>query len=221
MNASTYIAIAIVLLSFGLPFFGVSLMFDEISIWGTLMTMGGIILLVTYGKTNIKDSYIDSEIANHINSQNLIQRGLSVLGLNEEDVNQIEPLYFHGYNYNGVNEIVLGKDKLARSSQGIATYLFFTDKEVHAYSYIFSIIQDEYHETTDVYFYTDIVSIATGTGQSNYKSRHGDSKSFQYDCFKLTTSGGTSIETPILNKREIDESLIKVRNLIKGKKQEV
>ena len=157
----------------------------------------------------------DSDIDAAVNSQlsNLQQRALNKLGLDIEEVKEIAPISFHGYDYKGAL-VKQGKDNLYRSSKYEAVMFFFAADDVHCYTYNFSITEDWHRDKTDVYFYKDLVSVSTQTDNMTV----GTLK-FDYEYFKLTTAGGTSISCNVRNANDSQRSINAMRQLILAKKR--
>jgi hypothetical protein len=165
-------------------------------------------------KNKICDNEIDMQLTNYFKQQNLKERALEKLGLDESEVMEIDPVYFDGYHFEGA-QIKVGDDNQARSSLGRAIYFFFTQNEVHCYTHTVSLITNFYSEDTDTYFYSDIVSVSTVTSSGVTPQQ----RTYQYDSFKLTTKGGTSIQASLRDKAGTERSINGMRNLIKAKKQ--
>lgn len=157
----------------------------------------------------------DSDIDAAVNSQlsNLQQRALNKLGLDIEEVKEITPISFHGYDYKGAL-VKQGKDNLYRSSKYEAVMFFFAADDVHCYTYNFSITEDWHRDKTDVYFYKDLVSVSTQTDNMTV----GTLK-FDYEYFELTTKGGTSISCNVRNANDSQRSINAMRQLILAKKR--
>lgn len=179
--------------------------------------------------SNVLDSEIDMELMQYFERQNLKEKALDKLGLDESEVMEIAPVYFDGYHYEGA-QVKIGLDNKARSSLGRAVYFFFTKNEVHCYMHTVSLIENFCSEDTDTYFYSDIVSVST-TMQSGsvtpivqnngFAGNQIQARTYQYDCFKLTTTGGTSVQASLRDKAGAERSINGTRNLIKAKKQSV
>lgn len=157
----------------------------------------------------------DSDIDAAVNSQlsNLQQRALNKLGLDIEEVKEIAPISFHGYDYKGAL-VKQGKDDLYRSSKYEAVMFFFAADDVHCYTYNFSITEDWHRDSTDVYFYKDLVSVSTQTDNMTVGALK-----FDYEYFKLTTAGGTSISCNVRNANDSQRSINAMRQLILAKKR--
>jgi hypothetical protein len=160
---------------------------------------------------------------------------LNKLGLDEDEIKVADPIIVSGYNFpQDITDVMfrIGKDGTWRSSQYGVTVFFFTDQQVHCYERTFSLLKDESFNSTDEYFYRDIVSVSVAQGKSKVlvgkptfaasrQQLQGIYKTVSYEYFKLTTSGGTSIEA-VFQKSEtasIERSIAAMRNLLKAKKQ--
>ena len=80
------------------------------------------------------------------------------------------------YVYSKTALVKKGKDGLYRSNKYQAVMFFFSDNEVHCFTYDFSITASGQKESTDVYFYKDIVSVSTQTEGTEYSVGKGKSK---------------------------------------------
>ena len=145
----------------------------------------------------------------------LRNRALEKLGIDADEVNEIEPIIFHGYEYSGKEGILVkqGKDEKWRSNLYKAVSLFFSANEVHCYTLNYYTTEPKETEETDVYFYKDIVSISTG-------SEMVEGRSFSREYFKLITAGGSSLVVSLSDTKNAQRSINGMRSLIKLKKQE-
>lgn len=162
-----------------------------------------------------KDEEIDAAVSKQL--ANMKDRALRKLGIDEDEVSEIAPITFDGYVYDKAM-IKKGKDGLYRSNKYQAVMFFFSQNEVHCYTYDFCITENRQRESTDVYFYKDIVSVSTQTDGTEYSV--GGGKNSQFDCeyFKLTTTGGTSVSCSVRNIDDAQRSINGMRSLIKIKK---
>ena len=100
-----------------------------------------------------------------IESFNVEQRALEVLGLDESQVNEIKPIDLRGYDFDGVdgNEPFAkkGAGKFWRSSAYEITRLYFSDKQIFFYTLNFDLTNNKTLESTKEFFYKDIVSFRT------------------------------------------------------------
>lgn len=206
------LGLAIVACIIGLPLLGTG----DTVVAGLVLIAVGILLIVLKVKGTPKDADIDAVTAGQI--ADLKARALRKLGLDEDEVSEITPISFDGYVYDKTAMIKRGKDGKYRSNKYQAVIFFFSANEVHCYTYDFSITDDSQRESTDVYFYKDIVSVSTQTDGTEYSIGKKKSSKFDYEYFKLTTTGGTSISCSVKNVDDAQRSINGMRSLIKNKK---
>lgn len=175
---------------------------------------GGLAYLQIGGRPS--DADMDKAVMSQLN--NLQTRALKKLGVDEDEVKEISPIMFDGYRYDNGAKIKQGKDGKYRSNKYQAVIFFFSSNEVHCYTYDFSLTEDSQRESTDVYFYKDLVSVSTQTEGTSYSVGKGKSSQFDYEYFKLTTTGGTSISCNVRNVDDAQRSINGMRSLIKSKK---
>lgn len=185
---------------------------------GVLMITAGITFIVLQIMGRPSDEDIDRATKSKL--KNMKTRALEKLGVDEDEVNEIAPIVFDGYNYTR-SLIKRGKDGKYRSSKYQAVMFFFSSNEVYCYTYDFSIVENSQKEATDVYFYKDIVSVSTQTDGVEYsvgKGKVDPFDPFDYESFKLTTAGGTSISCSVRNYDNAQRSINGMRALIREKK---
>lgn len=168
------------------------------------------------------DSEIDQICAGEC--ADLKSRAMKKLGLDEDQVTEAAPIDFSGYTYKNIRSEVryqLGKDNRTRTSNYMATMFLFSAEQVYCYKYMFSIIADEKNESTEEYFYRDIVSASTQSDSKSYTSKDGKSQAtFNTEYFKLTTSGGTFVDAMIFDMSTADRSINAMKSLLRSKKQQ-
>jgi hypothetical protein len=101
-------------------------------------------------------------VMNKLNGVNLRQKALGKIGLDEDQLKEIPPVYLHGYNLDDAY-MRIGKDGRLRSSKYDATWLFFSNTQVYMYSYIMDMASDSKKEKTEEYFYKDITNFSTSS----------------------------------------------------------
>jgi hypothetical protein len=110
----------------------------------------------------ISDSEYDSMVTTAIAKVSSKQQALKKIGLDEDELKEIEPVHFAGWWYDGKKTYAKpGKDGKWRSSAYQSSWVFFGDKEVHLYQYTINLDEDGKKELTEGYFYKDITSFAT------------------------------------------------------------
>ncbi|MBE6703471.1 MAG: hypothetical protein E7585_08715 [Ruminococcaceae bacterium] len=134
----------------------------------------------------MKDEEYDAMVLAKLNSLDVKQKALNKIGLDEEELQEIPPVYFHGWEYDGAYKCV-GKDGKNRTSKYSATYLFFSDTQVYMYYILFDMVSESKSEKTEEYFYKDITNFSTSN-----------------DSVEITTFSGCQGNTP--NKKMVETS---------------
>ncbi len=163
------------------------------------------------------DQEYDAEVSRQL--EGLKQKALSKLGVDEDEVKEIEPIIIGGYDFDHFSMCKLGKDNRWRTNRYEAIYLFFSQNEVHCYSYDFYTTEEKKTESTDVYFYKDIVSASTASSSVKLTDDKGVQKDYEYESFKLTTAGGTALNVSMRDVDEAQRSINAMRQLLRAKKQ--
>lgn len=152
----------------------------------------------------------------------LQRQAMSKLGIDEDDVKLIDPVIIGGPYFANIStpvQVKLGKDKKVRSSNTEGIAMYFSEHQLHAYKFQVSITEaGERRENTDEYFYRDVVSVSTQS-ETEQVYVNGSSETVNYEVFKLTTSGGTSITSAM---RDTDSRASKAisgaRQLVRDRK---
>jgi len=132
----------------------------------------------------MKDEEVDAATSSTLRSLNLKQRALGKIGLDEDQVSEIPPVHLHGYSLDRFEHGRIGKDGKARTNKYETIWLFFSDAQVYMYSYTFDLTSDNKKETTEEYFYKDIVSFSTSSETIDFLLNKRE-----YNRFKLTVPG--------------------------------
>ena len=187
-------------------------------VWGTLVYIVLIVIfvnIVNIGK--MTDAQYDASMKEQ--QKALEQRALDKLGLDIDEVKEIDPIVIDGYNYNNFTLSKKGKDGLWRTNMYNVMYLFFSQNEVHVYTCEFCTTEEQKKDSTDVYFYQDIVSVSTESASATFKLYLNlKDEKVQYESFKLTTSGGTSLLVAIRDSDNAQRSISGMRQLLRAKK---
>lgn len=189
-------------------------------IFGILMIAAGVAYIVLKKKGTPTDEEYDNICSSQCN--NMTQKALNKLGVDEDEVKEIAPIVFDGYCYSGFDKFKQGKDNKWRTNKYQAVQLFFSANEVHVYTYTFTTTEDKKTESTDVYFYKDIVSVSTATETAKLKETvkgKTEDKDVEFECFKLTTAGGTAFEVSVRDSDSAQRSINAMRQLLRAKKQ--
>lgn len=177
----------------------------------SLLVLG--IVCLKKRKPGISDEQYDLNVRRNLNA--LRQQAINALGIDETEVQEIEPIEFNGYSYTGANNIKQGKDKRYRSNKYQSVIIFFSENEAHVYKYTFDTTIDKHSEETEVYFYSDIVSVSTSTDTIEILG-----KKIESEFFKLTTAGGNALTVSVFDQKGVQQSINAMRALLREKKQQ-
>lgn len=114
-------------------------------------------------KSPISDSEYEQIISKHLQANDFKQKALNKIGLDEDQVKEIEPVHFEGYVYDKNSFAKRGDDGLNRSSTYQVSWLFFSDTQVFVYQNSFCLDEDGRREKTEDYFYKDITNFSTSS----------------------------------------------------------
>lgn len=111
-------------------------------------------------KKGIPDTNFDSNKDRQIAALNLKNKALNKLGVDEDQVKEVEPICLVGPVYNkGVRR--RGVDNINRYSVNQITYIFCSSDQVYVYQYTINLDSDEKKERAEEYFYKDITNFTT------------------------------------------------------------
>lgn len=191
---------------------------------GILLIIAGVIVSVKNKGKQVTDEEYDNACSSYCAT--LRPRALEKLGVDEDEVREITPIILEGYCYPGYDSAfcIQGKDEKWRTDKYQSTQLFFSANEVHIYRNEFCTVEEKKKESTEVYFYKDIVSVSTSSemiklnnNDSKKKSALGDEE-VEIESFKLVTTGGTSLKVAIRDPEYAQRSINAMRQLLRAKK---
>lgn len=99
-------------------------------------------------------------VTNKINSLNLKARAIENIGLDESEIQEIEPIMLSSFLFGKDTYIKINADG-AVSNQYAVTWLFFSATQVYTYKFILDTTSDNTWEITHDLFYTDITCFTT------------------------------------------------------------
>lgn len=182
-------------------------------IWPLFIVYLIYLMVVNMGKP--ADGEIDQAYQDGLSD--VVEKGLKKLGIDEDEVKLIDPIVIHGpYDKNIASQFLAkkGNDGRWRSSNYEVTVLYFSERQVYSYDYRFSITDNERNESTDEFFYKDIVAVSTSSDNITLSTNEAITREY----FKLTTSGGTSIECSIWDMGQVEKSIKGMKQLLREKK---
>ena len=130
-------------------------------------------------KKPITDDEYDAMVQKVINSENWKQKALDKIGLDEDQLKEIEPVHFEGFVFN--NDTFSKKSDqsdLWCSSRYQISWLFFSANQLYLYQYTFNMDGFDKNEQTMEYFYKDVTNFtqSSDTEETNVWDR--DAKKF-------------------------------------------
>jgi hypothetical protein len=128
----------------------------------------------------ITDEEYDNIVASNIKHSNFKQKALDKIGLDESQVNEIEPVNFQGWMYGkNVDYAKYGLDNKPRTSAFQITWLFFSSSQVYVYRQSIHFNKDDKKVATEEYFYKDITSFSTFTDTVEQSFWNNNLKSYE------------------------------------------
>ena len=190
---------------------------------GFILGIGIAVVFVTQMlKRRVTDAQIDAQaryIGNGIDC-----RAFDKLGISAEEVSMVEPLRLWGYRFAWPSVLGdeadnmamwrLGKDGEWRTSEVAHTIFYFGEHSVYCYEVIASLVGRAAKETTEEYYYTDIVSVKT----DSKVIRATNGKLIRIYTFVLANTGGERRECEVTNSTNADAAVRAFRLLLKQKK---
>jgi hypothetical protein len=114
-------------------------------------------------KKPISDKEYDEMVNAVLKSNDYKQKALDKIGLDEDQVKEIEPVHFEGFLYDSKSLAKHCDDGKYRSSKYQVSWLFFSATQVYLYQNTFNMDEDGKQESTEEYFYRDITNFSTST----------------------------------------------------------
>ena len=144
-------------------------------------------------KSPISDAEYDEMVAQVIGSCDFKQKALDKIGMDEDELKEIEPVHFEGYQFEDAFA-KQGKDNKWRSSKYQLSWLFFSTNQLFLYQYTFNMDEDGKKEATEEYFYKDITNFSTSsdtveTSVYNAKTDKDELVNVNSNRFAITVPG--------------------------------
>jgi hypothetical protein len=148
-------------------------------------------------KKTISDQDYDNLVKACLAKEDFKQKAINKIGLDESELQEIEPVHFEGWTYgkdNGVTYSKRGKDGNWRSSAYQTSWLFFSSTQVYLYQNTIHFDKDNKKVATEEYFYKDITNFSTSsdtieTPYWDIKERKNLLENVDTNRFALTVPG--------------------------------
>jgi hypothetical protein len=135
-------------------------------------------------------------------SLDLKERALQKLGIDEDEVTEIEPVCFEGFREDDkkMNPYVSYVGNQVVSSMYEVTWLFFGDEQLYLYHHAFDSTDDSIIDSTQEYFYKDITAFSTSSDSIQKKvwvvkestcssTRESEMRTLTSDLFRIVVPG--------------------------------
>lgn len=132
----------------------------------------------------------------------LKERALQKLGIDEDQVREIEPVCFEGFrdDHSKIRPYVGYVGDKVVSSMYEVTWLFFGDDQVYVYNHAFDTTDESLVDATQEYFYKDITAFATSSDSIQKKvwvvkkqgcstSRVSETRTVNSELFRIVVPG--------------------------------
>ena len=203
---------------------------------GIILIGLGILKIVLYNKKKVSDQEFDAILEKDF--ETLSKIALNKTGVDASELIADEVLITGPRLWNVAGAEIhykQGKDKILRFTPMAVTVINFTQNQLLAYSCIFDLITGKcLNESTDEYFYKDVVSVTTKTTSMTVNSPDKKIGTIQLNAaefFALTTSAGTSISVVLsdpsliekmgggeIPKSRAEKAIQTVRKMLRDKK---
>lgn len=145
-------------------------------------------------KKPISDEEYEEMVSRYLSKNNFKQKAMNKIGVDEDQVKEIEPIHFEGFRFGKNSLSKQGDDGKWRSSEYQVSWLFFSDTQVYVYQNTFFMDQDGRKEATEEYFYRDITNFSTSsdtTETATYDKKEGKDVLVNVDAnrFAITVPG--------------------------------
>ena len=175
----------------------------------------------------IPDSDFDANKVRQISALNLKQKALNKLGIDEDQVKEVDPICLEGPVYKNSTYRRRGADRGYRYSAYQVTYVFCSSDQVYAYQYTINLDSDEKKERAEEYFYKDITNFTTidDTEEFEFEVTKGGCKpSTENERFKVNTNifkiavPGDAFECSMISNSEIEGQIQALKAKLREKK---
>ena len=178
---------------------------------------------INHGPTDRQLDKQAEEIFNDMDSH-----AFKKLGVDSSEVSLAEPVKFWGYQFSNpsilgdeLNEAaqwLKGADGLIRSSEITMTGFYFGENSFYCYERTFSSLSDAVKESTEEYYYKDVVSVKTESVDVPVVDADGRQSRSRNEEFILANMGGEKRRCTVVDASKAEAAVIAFRALLKQKK---
>jgi|GEM_PF-6797809 len=157
-----------------------------------------------------------------VESFNTKQRAMDKLGISEDDLTgvdeSIKPFYVSGNNFDGWWRQL--QDESYNSDKNTITWVFMSDKQIYFHTLTFQMTnKDAVTDSTQEFFYNDIVSVSTESSNIGTKNREtGKDITVSSEAFKIVVPGDKIYFPMSTSSDAVRGSIANMKTLIRNKK---
>lgn len=175
----------------------------------------------------IPDSDFDANKIRQISALNLKQKALNKLGIDEDQVKEVDPICLEGPAYKTSTWRRRGGDQTNRYSAYQVTYIFCSSDQVYAYQYTINLDSDEKKERAEEYFYKDITNFTSIDDTEEFEfevTKGGCRPSTEIQRIKVNTNTfkiavpGDAFECSMISNSEIEGQIQALKAKLREKK---
>lgn len=138
-------------------------------------------------KTISDDEYL-SMVRQKRDSMNFKQKALDKIGLDEDEVSEIPPAMFEGFEFDKAYAKRTAAGKWVSSAYQVS-WVFFSSTQVYLYSYTFNMDDEKKNERTDEFFYKDVTSFSTLSETETARGLEGKTFDVTTEQFAMVVPG--------------------------------
>ena len=114
----------------------------------------------------ISDQEYDAIVMSYIKKQDFKRQAMSKIGLEESEIQEIEPVHFESWAFGEADNVSFAKkgiDEVWRSTAYQVSWLFFSSSKMYLYQNTVHFDKDNKKVAMEEYYYKDITSFAAST----------------------------------------------------------
>ena len=167
--------------------------------------------------------FTDPEYEQYVNSivlrESSKETAMNKLGIDEDQVNEIEPLMMEGYDFNdNTYSKRVGNDWVSSAYQ--LTWLFFSAEQLYIYTRHFYMDETREDEDTQEYFYKDITAFKTGSKTVDQFDKLTNARStVNTETFSIVVPGDT-VDVALRNSHSLNDRIQGMKQLLREKKMQ-
>lgn len=167
-------------------------------------------------KHYMSDEEYDALVKKILSDENVKQKALEALCLDESQVSEVEPINF-GAPFSGEGcKFKFGDDEYIRTSMFEKTWIFFSQTALYAYQYILNTDKEDREERLYEFAYKDITSISEVNTKKDIVDANG--QRFSYENHLRITVANNELSIRFRPDEDAANSIKAMKTLIREKK---